>query len=259
MPCSIASPHRAELDLLAVLEDPAGDVDAVGAAEHAHRQLGAPGAHQPGQADDLAAAQREVGAVDDHRGRAGSGCARSSPRSAAPPRRSCGSCGGKRCSRSRPTMPGDDPVLGDARRRAMSSVSIVRPSRRIVTESAIASISLSLCEMITQVMPSSRSPRSRSSRCAESSSLSAAVGSSRMSSLTSLDSALAISTSCCLPTPMSMHRRRPGSRAGRPAPAARRPRSWCGSSRSGRAWPARCRGRCSRRSTGAGSAPAPGG
>ena len=32
-------------------------------------------------------------------------------------------------------------------------------------------------------------------------SFSAAVGSSRMSSFTSLDSALAISTSCCLPTP----------------------------------------------------------
>ena len=35
----------------------------------------------------------------------------------------------------------------------------------------------------------------------ESVSLSAAVGSSRISSFTSFDSALAISTSCCLPTP----------------------------------------------------------
>ena len=43
----------------------------------------------------------------------------------------------------------------------------------------------------------------RSSRCRLSLSLSAAVGSSRISSFTSLDSALAISTSCCLPTPMS--------------------------------------------------------
>ncbi len=85
----------------------------------------------------------------------------------------------------------------------MSRVSIVRPSRRMVSESAIAASSFSLCEMITQVMPCSRSPRSRSSRCAESVSLSAAVGSSRMSSRTRLDSALAISTSCCLPTPMS--------------------------------------------------------
>ncbi len=42
------------------------------------------------------------------------------------------------------------------------------------------------------------------SRWALSSSLSAAVGSSRMSRSTRLDSALAISTSCCLPTPMSM-------------------------------------------------------
>ncbi len=79
----------------------------------------------------------------------------------------------------------------------------MRPSRRMLIESAMAAISFSLCEMITQVMPPSRRPRSSSSRWAESSSFSAAVGSSRISSRTSLDSALAISTSCCLPTPMS--------------------------------------------------------
>src|SRR5665648_233173 len=43
--------------------------------------------------------------------------------------------------------------------------------------------------------------RSRPSRCSESWSFRAAVGSSRISSLTSLESALAISMSCCLPTP----------------------------------------------------------
>ena len=51
------------------------------------------------------------------------------------------------------------------------------------------------------MMPCALSWRSRPSRCSESLSFSAAVGSSRISSLTSLDSALAISTSCCLPTP----------------------------------------------------------
>lgn len=81
------------------------------------------------------------------------------------------------------------------------SVSMVRPSRRIVTESATDSTSFSLCEMRIAEMPWSRSSRIRSSSLRLSSSLRAAVGSSRMSSLTSLASALAISTSCCLPTP----------------------------------------------------------
>ena len=90
--------------------------------------------------------------------------------------------------------------------------------------SATAAISFSLWLMITQVMPSARSPRSRSSRCAESSSLSAAVGSSRMSSLTSLESALAISTSCCLPMPMSRTGMTAFSR--RPTRASSRSASW---------------------------------
>ena len=38
------------------------------------------------------------------------------------------------------------------------------PSRMIVVESAIALISFSLWEMMMQVMPSSRRPRSRPSR-----------------------------------------------------------------------------------------------
>ena len=84
---------------------------------------------------------------------------------------------------------------------SMSSVSTVLPSRMTVMRSAISVISLSLCEIMIEVMPRSWSRRSRPSRCSESLSLSAAVGSSRISSRTSLDSALAISTSCCLPTP----------------------------------------------------------
>ena len=78
----------------------------------------------------------------------------------------------------------------------------MRPSRMIVIESEICSISLSLWEIMIEVIPLRRSPSSRVSRCWESASLSAAVGSSRISSLTSLARALAISTSCCLPMPM---------------------------------------------------------
>ena len=50
-------------------------------------------------------------------------------------------------------------------------------------------------------MPWARNSVSSLSSASLSASLSEAVGSSRISSLTSFDSALAISTSCCLPTP----------------------------------------------------------
>ena len=83
-------------------------------------------------------------------------------------------------------------------------VSIVLPSRMTVTESATFLISFSLWLMMIDVMPCPLRCRIRSSRWSESSSLSAAVGSSRMRSFTSFESAFAISTSCCLPTPMSM-------------------------------------------------------
>ena len=53
-------------------------------------------------------------------------------------------------------------------------------------------------------MPWARNSRSSWSSAWESFSLSDEVGSSRISSSTSLDSALAISTSCCLPTPMRL-------------------------------------------------------
>ena len=60
--------------------------------------------------------------------------------------------------------------------------------------------------MMIEVMPCFFSSRMRSRRLPLSSSFRAAVGSSRMSSFTFFDSALAISTSCCLPTPMSATR-----------------------------------------------------
>ena len=79
---------------------------------------------------------------------------------------------------------------------------MVLPSRMMVTASATLRISLSLWLMMMLVTPWPFRWRIRSSRWPESSSLSAAVGSSRISSFTSLESALAISTSCCLPTLM---------------------------------------------------------
>ena len=112
----------------------------------------------------------------------------------------CETCSGYRCSRSRPTMPlmiRSWVTLSST----MSRVSIVLPSRMIVVEFAMSAISLSLCEIMIDVMPCPCRCSSRFSRCSESESLSAAVGSSRMSSFTFLESALAISTSCCLPTP----------------------------------------------------------
>src|SRR5690606_19844417 len=54
---------RPDPDLPAVLVDPAGDPGPVAAAEDAHRQLGAARAHQARQPHDLAAAQRQRGAV----------------------------------------------------------------------------------------------------------------------------------------------------------------------------------------------------
>ena len=50
---------------LAVHEGLAGDVAAIGAAEHAHRQFGAARAHQPGDAENLAAIDMKADAFDD--------------------------------------------------------------------------------------------------------------------------------------------------------------------------------------------------
>ena len=85
---------------------------------------------------------------------------------------------------------------------SMRRVSMDLPSRMMVTASATLRISLSLWLMMMLVTPWPFRCRIRSSRWSESSSFRAAVGSSRISSFTSLDSALAISTSCCLPTLM---------------------------------------------------------
>ena len=72
----------------------------------------------------------------------------------------------------------------------------------IVIWSATFEISFSLCEMMIDAMPCFLKSSRRFSSFWLSLSFSDAVGSSRMSSLTFLASALAISTSCCLPIPM---------------------------------------------------------
>ena len=54
-----------EVDLAAVQHGAAADLAAPRAAEQAHREFGAPGAHQSGDADDLAAPDLEVDVLDD--------------------------------------------------------------------------------------------------------------------------------------------------------------------------------------------------
>ena len=49
---------RIELDRAPLERRRAGDIAAIGAAEHAHRELRAPGAHEAGDAHDLAAPAR---------------------------------------------------------------------------------------------------------------------------------------------------------------------------------------------------------
>ena len=81
---------------------------------------------------------------------------------------------------------------------------MVEPSLRTVIRSATYETSFNLCVMIIEVSPSSLNPRSISSSIFESSSFSDEVGSSRIRSLTFFESAFAISTSCCLPVPISL-------------------------------------------------------
>ena len=85
-----------------------------------------------------------------------------------------------------------------------SSVETVAPSRSTVTRSATRRISFSLWLIRIEVIPCALNSIRRSRSFWLSVSCRLAVGSSRMRSFTFFDSALAISTSCCLPTPMSV-------------------------------------------------------
>ena len=82
-----------------------------------------------------------------------------------------------------------------------SSVSTVIPSRSTVMRSATLEISFSLCDIIIDEMPCLRKSINKARSAFESVSFKLEVGSSRISSFTFLLSALAISTSCCLPVP----------------------------------------------------------
>ena len=64
MPWSTALPTVETSICLPFEQHLAGDAAAVGAAEEAHGEFGAAGAHQPGDADDLALADVEVDALD---------------------------------------------------------------------------------------------------------------------------------------------------------------------------------------------------
>ena len=180
------------------------DVGAVGAAEERSASSVRPAPIRPAKPTISPRRTMKLEFLQTSRsGRSGAGPSSPSPRRT--PRRCSGVWSGNRLSSSRPTMP--RMIRSSSTPSALTSrVSIVLPSRRIVIESAICSISLSLCEIMIEVTPWSRRSRIRSSRCWESASFSAAVGSSRISSFTSLANALAISTSCCLPTPMSLIR-----------------------------------------------------
>ena len=155
--------------------------------------------------------------------------------------------------------PADDPVLVDAAVGDVEGLDgpAVADDR---DASAICSISLSLWQIMMQVMPLRlQARRAGRAGAAESSSLSAAVGSSRISSLTSLDERLGDLDELLLADAEVLDRGQrvlaqadPGEQldglavGAVPVDDPARERS-------------RCRGRCSRRSTARGSAPAPGG
>ena len=119
-------------------------------------------------------------------------------------------------------------------------------------------ISLSLWLIMIEVMPLPCRPLSRPSRCAESSSFSAAVGSSRTSSLTSFSQRLRDLDELLLADTEMLDR---GQRELLQPDAGEQlgGRRLASPSRSPRPWPAGCQGRCSPRSRARGSARAPGG
>ena len=84
---------------------------------------------------------------------------------------------------------------------SVSSVSMVAPSRKIVIWSATFLTSFSLWEIRIEVIPCCLNSSKSASSASLSFSFRLAVGSSRIRSFTSLESALAISISCCFPTP----------------------------------------------------------
>ncbi len=91
-------------------------------------------------------------------------------------------------------------AMASGSRPAAGRVTTRRPRRSTVTRSAISITSCSLCEMNSTPMPVAVRRRIDANRRATSWGTSTAVGSSRMSTRHSLNSALTISTRCRSPT-----------------------------------------------------------
>ena len=136
MPASHRVPGLADADLPAVDEDLAA-VDRIGAEDGA-RDLGAAGAHQAGEAEDLALAQREADVADF-------AAAAEVPRFEHDLRSGWSGIDG-RSSRQRAADHHGDDVLATGVVSA-GTVSTYSPSRMTVTRSAMRFSSSILCEM----------------------------------------------------------------------------------------------------------------
>ena len=181
-------------DQLTLDEDLAG-VLLVG-AEDEPGHLRAAGADEAGDAEDLAAPQLEGDVLDGAARGTGPGPRGPRPRSSA----SSGTWGAS----SKMVRPTIIEMMSSMVTASMSTVSTCWPSRMTVTRSAISRSSSRRWEMWTTPLPCSRSERMMRNSSSISVSVSAAVGSSMMSTDASSDSALAISTICCCATLRSM-------------------------------------------------------
>ena len=223
--------HRPDVDLLAVLDEPPGDVLAVGAAEHAHRELGAARAHQPGQPDDLPAPQRKRRVVDDD----AAGLGRAVHRPVLDPQHLFADV---RLPGREPVLEvaadhaGDDPFLGQPGRvERLDRAAVAQDrdgvgDRRHLVElvrddhagDALVAQPAQQVEQVGRVVVVER--RGRLVEDQQLHLLRQRLG--------DLDELLLADAEVAAPA-------WPGSRRGRRGRAARRPRGWCGSSRSSRA------------------------
>ena len=137
-------------------------VAAIGAAEQAHGELGAAGAHQPGDADDLAAADMEVDVLDD----LPVGMQRMIDRPVLDLEHHLADLGlalriAVARGRGRPCLR----MMRSSLDRAAAAVQRLdgAPSRSTVMRSATRATSLSLCEIRIEEMPCALNSSSRSS------------------------------------------------------------------------------------------------
>ena len=128
-----AARGRGDVDGAAVEADAAGGA-AVGGAEERLEDLGAAGAEQAADAEDLAGVQVEVDAVSTRRQPWRPGTSRVRPRTERTTGPVGGAARGRAAGVSRPTIARDEPVAATSRRWARSTT--WRPSRSTVTRSA---------------------------------------------------------------------------------------------------------------------------